>query len=183
MTFLPCPPDVVQELFGQIETWPQWMPGVCRVRVLERQADYARAELRTVLMGHELEQTVEFRRCGCRFLQRQIAGRVKKWDAEWNLLPTPDGKGTSLSVALDIELGILGLFVPQRTVRNGVNEWFGQLARRVEERVRCVLAERQPASPTAGCDDRGETLLQVYQCPDGLEVRVGGQRYYLRTLG
>jgi ribosome-associated toxin RatA of RatAB toxin-antitoxin module len=181
MTSLAVPVAPVQEVFNEIEAWPQWMPAIRRVRVLQKTESLAQVEVRSVMLGMEFDQTVEFRLQPGRVNQKQIAGRFKKWEADWRFLPSPDGNGTTLSVTLDIDFGILGMFVPQQKVANAVNEWFTQLAQKTEERTRKRLLQRPPAPSAAGpsAGAPAEIVLQVYQTTEGLEVWIGQQRFFI----
>ena len=131
------------------------------------------------MLGREFEQTMEFRFHGDRLVQKQIAGRFKKWEAEWHLMPSDEG-GTVMSMSLDIDFGFLGLFVSARTVSDAVDDWFTQLAAAAEKRLAPRLPRRAPAAldgPPAA--DDGEVLLQVFQTVDGLEIWIGKQRYFI----
>ncbi len=122
-----CPRELLQEVIADIPAWPSWMPGVLEVRILQRQETAVRLFLKSSLLGHTFEQEVEFVQQGTSFKQRQLAGRFKKWDADWRLQESPERKGTILNVSLDIDLGFLGMFVSSRTVNNAINDWFNQL--------------------------------------------------------
>lgn len=181
MTSMAVPVDSVQEVFKEIEAWPQWMPAIRHIRVLEKTESAAQIEVRSVMLGMEFDQTMNFRILGRRIVQKQIAGRFKKWEADWRFLPSPDGAGTTLSMSLDMDFGFLGMFVPRRTVANEVNEWFNELAARAEARTKNRLLQRSSAAVAGNvpAPAQGETLLQVYQTADGLELWIGQLRFVM----
>jgi ribosome-associated toxin RatA of RatAB toxin-antitoxin module len=185
MTSLRAPVDQVQKVLQDIESWPHWMPYVTRARVLESSADSARVEMTTVMLGKTLDQTVEFRQQPGRVTQKQIAGLLKRWDSEWRFWSDKENNATVLSAAFDIDLGYLGLFVPERTVANAINDWFSQLSVKAEERIRKLALQRPTASPPSPSPDNSapapsdETLLQVFQTTDGLEVWIQRQRFFI----
>jgi ribosome-associated toxin RatA of RatAB toxin-antitoxin module len=183
MTSVRAPVEQVREVFENFEAWPQWMPGIRRVRILNRTAETVRVDMTTVMLGWSFDQRVDFHFQTDRILQKQIAGRFKKWETEWRLRPSENGDSTILGAAFDIDLGFLTMFVPDRAVANALNEWFSQLASTVEARVRKRLPPvpaRVPVSPDqAALTPSTETLLQVFQTADGLEVWIKEQRFFI----
>lgn len=181
MTSLAVPVEAVQEVFKEFEAWPQWMPAIRHIRILEKTETMVQVELRSVMMGMEFEQTMEFRPVGRRILQKQLEGRFKKWDADWRFFPSPDGSGTTLSMTLDVDFGFLGMFVSQRAIANEVNDWFSQLATRAEQRTKQRLLQRssEALAVSTPAPAQGETVLQVYQTAEGLEVWIGQLRFVI----
>ena len=181
MTSVRAPVEQVHEIFEDFEAWPQWMPGIRRVRILDRTAETARVDMTSLMLGWTFDQTVEFHIRTDRVIQKQIAGRFKKWDAEWRLKSSENGNSTILSASFDIDLGFLGMFVPDRAVANALNDFFSELTSNAEARIRKRPAPaRAKVSPDQSAPTPStETLLQVFQTADGLEVWIKEQRFFI----
>jgi ribosome-associated toxin RatA of RatAB toxin-antitoxin module len=185
MTTLRAPVELVHELFSDIGAWPQWMPDIRRARVLERTSDHVRVDMSTVMLGRTFDQTVEFQLQPGRVAQKQIVGQFKKWEAEWRFWAAPAVDATILSAAFDIDFGFLGLFVSERKVADTMNEWFSQLTVNAEEQLKKRPVPRptasapnlSPSSPSPAAST--ETVLQVFQREDGLEVWIQQQRFFI----
>jgi ribosome-associated toxin RatA of RatAB toxin-antitoxin module len=187
MTTVRAPVELVHELFSDIGAWPQWMPDIRRARVLERTADHVRVDMSTVMLGRTFDQTVEFHLQPGRVTQKQIAGQFKKWETEWRFSAAPAGNTTILSAAFDIDFGFLGLFVSERKVADTMNEWFSQLTVNAEEQLKkrsvprptAAAPKLSPSSPSPAAST--ETVLQIFQTEDGLEVWIQQQRFFIPT--
>ena len=175
-----APIDVVSEMFQDLERWPEWMPGVRSMRVLERSESSLTVETVQTQMGRTLRQIVKVR-LGPRFLQqRQVRGRFRRWSADWRFLEPPGGRGTTVALELDIDLGVLGVLVPARTMQNAVDQIFTGTVRAARSRLQRLTADRAAAAVAAGA--AGEPLIQVFLVDDVLEVRIGERRFRLDAL-
>jgi ribosome-associated toxin RatA of RatAB toxin-antitoxin module len=178
LTEIRAPHEPVRELFLDIEAWPQWMPGIRRAKIQKRGEGFAEVELRTVFRGTEYEQVMEFRMYADRFQQRQISGRFKKWWAEWRFQRAANDSHTVLNMALDIDLGLVGMFIPSRMVDSALNDWFTQLVQQAEKRLLQQELRQQATAPKPlPPDSAPERIIGVFQTAKGLEVWVREQRY------
>jgi len=169
------PLDLVKAMFADVGSWPQWMPGVLSVDLLQESGNTKRFELKQRQGGRELTQEMEVRLDSGGMKLHQVKGRFKKWEAHWRFLLPPDKDGTTLSATLELELGgILGAFVPPRMIRGGVDRMFENMMKAAQRRARRLSAERGRETGV-----EGEILLEVFQTTGGLEVWIGGRKYLL----
>jgi hypothetical protein len=173
------PIDRVRELFSDPESWPQWMFGVLTARVIERSDGRQLAELKQALMGWKLRQRVELRVLPEGVAVRKVRGRPKRWEAEWRFSVPPDGRGTTVSMQFQYDLGAAAWLVTARRIARGTDRFFEKTLRGLErfappEADAELLLERAEPRP-------GEPLLQVFETVSGLEVRVGGRTYFIRA--
>jgi ribosome-associated toxin RatA of RatAB toxin-antitoxin module len=194
-----APLEPLKAMFLDIEAWPHWMPGIRGARIQKRGDNFAEVELRTVYHSTEFLQVMEFRMEGNRFQQRQVSGRFKKWWAEWRFQPSTDATGTFLHVALDIDLGFLGYFLPSRVMDGVLNEWFTNMVQEAEVRHRrqqistaakvakaSTGASTLATSPTAPrsaesplAEAAPQCRIRVFQTAEGLEVCIQDQTYLI----
>ena len=166
------PPEPVRELFWDVLNWPHWFPGIRSSRVLDEVGDLRTVELVQDVFGKEWFQRLEFETTPNGFRQRLLKGKLKRWDAEWRFLPTPDGSGTTFSLSLEIDLGILGRLTPSRVVQQAMDRLFRDVVVSARDRLRELETE-----PTES--EEASALLAVFSTPAGLELMVSGRRYRL----
>jgi len=174
------PVDAVKDLFQNVESWPTWMPFVTASTVMTKSERAMRVDLHLVQAGHEHRQTIEIVLEGDRVLQRQIEGPFKRYDGEWRFASTPDGSGTTLSLALDFEIGLIGAFIPKRVIQSTFDEFFAKMVDNVRARARAAPVAQREAQ-AMGQEAARETLLEVFRTPGGLEVWIGGQRHFIKA--
>jgi hypothetical protein len=188
---LDAPPEVVARMFHDLESWPGWMAGMRSVRILERRdpPEHPEAvrvvEVVQVQAGRTLRQTLECRLEPRGLVQRQVRGRLRRWDATWRFMEPPDGRGTTISLELEIELGLLGAVIPTRMVQAIIDDIFVATVRTARQHCRELLAE---AAARAGWPEKqerhdrppgDELVLELLAHPDHLELRLDGRRYRL----
>lgn len=164
------PPERVAELFAAVELWPEWMSDIRRVRVVERQGQRVSVEFRQRQLGRDLHQQMELQVRGLRLLQTQRSAAMN-WRGDWQFLLPPDGHGTTLSLAIDLELLGMGRFLPDQLVRSTMDQWFCQLLEGAEDGLSKGLARCSPPVPA--------DLLTVVDTNGRLAVRCGGQQIRL----
>ncbi len=206
---LPAAPGRVAELFEDVESWPRWMIDIRQVRVIDQQPECIIAEFQQRQLGRELLQRVELRRRerGLMQVQRSVA---MHWQGGWRFLVPPDGRGTTLSLQVDLELLGLGRWLPDRLLRSTMDQWFQQLLAGAVG----ALAERSAARPptpakapnallevidggaglgvrfvgrrislSGGGAESRRVVLELWQTPRGLEVDVDGRRHLMNSWG
>ncbi len=172
------PLDLVRTLFADVAKWPVWMPGVQSVRILNESEKSLVAEMKQTHMGRELSQTLEFRFHTAGMKQTQITGWFKSWEADWKFMEPPDKSGTTISLALELDMGMLGLFASSRMIQKSVDQMFAEMTGNVERRARTLSAK--PVEAIAP-NRLGEVpLLELYQTDAGLELWFEGRKYYLQ---
>ncbi len=171
-----APIPLLREMFSNTDDWPRWMPGVIATRTLESSAERRLVEVIQLVHGHKLVQQLECLEVGKVLRQRQAAGWLKKWEAEWSFELPPEGGGTVLGLRLDFELGLLGLVIPRGPLRrwthNQLDETFAKA------RARAELLETRQRTPTLAVE-LGKPLLQVYETPRGFEVCFAGRTFHI----
>ena len=168
-----APVEAVRTVFIDFVRWPEWMPGVREVSILESGDDYAILDT----IHHQFGQTFHIRqRCriepdGLR--QRQISGKFKSWESRWRFVTPPEGEGTTVSCEMHLDPGLVAWILPKKIIRGMLDRLFEDCLTGAEEQARALVrAERGVA------DDR-EVLLQVFETDGGLEIWVEGQRFFV----
>ncbi len=162
----------VRRIFEDVSQWPSWMPGVRSVRVLRHGQDAASIALSQRLDGHTIEAELDCRFGTDTIRIHQRRGDLRKWDAVWQLREPPEGTGTTLGLALEIEVGgIMGWLASQQRLDRLAERVFRDTLAGIDTHAR-TLAEEQPEVETEAA---GELLLRVYQTPEGLEMWIGGR--------
>jgi ribosome-associated toxin RatA of RatAB toxin-antitoxin module len=167
-----APPDVVRQVFVDFARWPEWMPGVQEVAILEASEDHAVLDVR----HHQFGQTFHIKqRCwiesdGLR--QSQISGKFKAWEARWRFVTPPEGEGTTVSCEMQLDPGLVAWILPKRMLR-------GLLDRLFDDCLNGAEAQAQLLTGTAEADAGEETLLQVFETKSGLEIWVEGRRFFV----
>lgn len=173
---LDAPRDAVARLFGDVEAWPQWMPGVKRLAVLARDERGLRIGVSQSFLGREFRQELEVRTSAASVALRQTAGAFRRWESTWRFSPPPDGSGTTVSLELDFDLGLLEWLSPRALVQGALDRLFAEGLQRAGQRLRSPAA---PAAAEPAAAAEGDVLLQVFQTEGGLEIVVAGRRIAL----
>ncbi len=173
-----APVDVVLEVFRDVDAWPQWMPGVASTRTLDRGAERNVVEVVLLVMGRRLVQHLECREQDGRLTHRQVVGWFRKWQAVWDFRPPPDGQGTVVSLQLELDIGVAGLFVPRKLLGDWVRGYVDETVRQGRERAQ-IFARRR-SEPTQAVPV-GEPVLQVYETANGFEIHFAGRTFHVQA--
>ena len=176
---LALPRDVVKRIFLDAENWPLWFPGVRWVEILDRTDERILAAVRGRYMGRHIYGDLDCRIEADGLFQHQLTGWVKQWDTHWRFLEPPDGRGTTLSCEVALDFGFIGAFLPTTLVDRFTDSVFGDTVSQIEEYVQTLPVEER----SAGADEGEPPLLQVYETPVGVEVRVAGRRFTVDRKG
>jgi carbon monoxide dehydrogenase subunit G len=175
-----APPLVVAEMFRNLERWSAWMPGVESVRLLEESSGGAIALIRQRWKGRILEQKWSFRFDQSSLTQEQIKGFFRRWRAAWSFVPAPDGEGTTVTVDLDIDLGMLGWVTPGRIIQETLDGMFAEVIDKARARARAILAGETTSIP-AGLQAE-DALLAVFETTRGIELHLWGRRFLIHEI-
>jgi ribosome-associated toxin RatA of RatAB toxin-antitoxin module len=167
-----APQDVVQQVFVDFVRWPEWMPSVQEVTILEAGHDQAVLDV----VHHQFGQTFHIKqRCridsdGLR--QSQISGKFKSWESSWRFVTPPEGEGTTVSCEMQLDPGLVAWILPRRVLRGFLDRLFEDCLAGAERQAR-ILTEAAEAEAAE------DTLLQVFETDAGLEIWVEGQRFFV----
>jgi ribosome-associated toxin RatA of RatAB toxin-antitoxin module len=175
-----APPQLVADMFSNIRRWTAWMPGVRAVRVLSDEENVTVALIRQRWMGRDLEQKWRFESGDGWLSQQQLEGFPAKWENRWQFLAPPDGRGTTLMVNIDFDLGFLGRITPRAWAQERIDRMFDEVIDKAEARVRSILIGETMSTPIHMPDQ--QAILQVVQDDRGLIVRLGGRSYLLKEI-
>ncbi len=169
-----APVEVVRALFADIESWPQWMPTVREVRVLERSETRVLAEIDRIQRRRVQTTTFEFLFSSNGQIERQIAGMAKKWESNWRFQTGPRNTGTLVSCRLDLDMGLMGLLAPSRMIQRWIDETFEKTLRGAREQARLpdaatAVVGAEPAAPVP--------RVQIFATPTELEIWIGDRKY------
>ena len=172
-----APVDEVLKVLRDTDAWPQWMPGVISTRTLDRGAGHRQIEASLQVMGRRQVQHLECREQDGRLIQRQVIGWFREWQATWTFRSPPKGRGTIVSLALELDFGIAGLWLPRRLLSGWVKDRIDGTVDRLRERVQ-QFAPRPETTPTV---EAGQPVLQVYETADGFEVHFAGRVFQIEA--
>ena len=168
-----APEEVVRQVFADFVRWPEWMPGVQEVTVLE----VGDGEAKLDVLHHQLGRTFHVtQRCtieadGLR--QSQISGKFRSWEARWRFVTPPEGRGTTVSCEMSLDPGRVAWFLPRRVLH-------GFLDRLFEDCLRGAEAQARAVSDAADSATGREVLLQIFETETGLEIFFEGQRFFVK---
>lgn len=173
---LPGPPERVRRLFRDVESWPEWLPGVRAVEVEER--DAARGRQRVVLdqtvYGRPIRQVAEIETTETGFRQRRVGGQPKRWDLDWSFEAAEDG-GTRTRVEIGYDFGLWAALTPRSVTEGAIEEIFDELVEAAAERLdtggadgRTVLFRGHPAH---------DRRIEIVEDERGLRVVLDGVTY------
>lgn len=168
-----APEELVMAVFADFIRWPEWMPGVQEVTVLEAGENYAVLDV-----GHQqFGQTFHIKQ-RCRIepdglSQSQISGKFRSWESRWRFVTPPEGEGTTVSCEMKLDPGLVAWILPKRVLRGLLDRLFEDCLRGAEMQALSISGE--PETPGA----EAEVLLQVFETDDGLEIWVEGRRFFV----
>ncbi|MEM7585711.1 MAG: SRPBCC family protein [Acidobacteriota bacterium] len=171
---------LVREMFCETDDWPRWMPGIASTRTLSRDSGTRRVEVVHMVHGRRFVQQLECRETERGLEHHQISGFFKTWEAAWTFRETPDGLATTVSLFLDLELGVgSGLLVPKRLLAAWVGRMLDDTIAQGQKRaLQLVERRRQPTSAV----QVGQPVLQVFETDGGFEVMFAGRRFVIDAL-
>ncbi len=178
LTRIDAPIEAVRDVFDDTDAWPQWMPGVASTRTLEDGDEGRLVEVVLRVLGRRQVQQLECVERDGVMTHRQVEGWFRKWQAEWTFRPPPEGHGTILSLALELDLGVAGLLVPRKFLAGWVRGLMDDTVDRARERAQTLARRRR--EPTAAVRV-GEPLLTVYETADGFEVSFAGRTFTIEA--
>lgn len=173
------PVEVVRRTFADLESWPQWMPTVRAVRVLERSENRGVAEIDRFQRRRVQTTTFEFVFKPNGQIERQIAGPARKWESAWRFQDGPHGTGTLVSCRLDLDMGLLGLLAPSKMIQKWIDRTFAKTLRAVQDQAK--LAQTASATDKTVQADAQTSGIQVFATPTELEIWIGDRKYIARA--
>jgi ribosome-associated toxin RatA of RatAB toxin-antitoxin module len=167
-----APVEVVRTVFTDFEKWPQWMPGVQSVTVLETGDDHAVLDVVHQQFGQNfhIKQRCLIEREGLR--QNQISGKFRSWESRWRFVTPPEGEGTTVSCEMHLDPGMVAFVLPKRVLRGFLDRLFEDCLSGAEAQARSLAGVPEVPSD-------GDALLQVFETDDGLEIWVEGRRFFV----
>jgi len=166
-----APVDVIRGVLIDYESWPDWMPGVQQVAILESDGVESVVEVHLLQYGRKLRQKQRCRVEPDGLRQTQLEGMFKKWEAQWRIAAPPDGEGSTVTLSMDVDPGIVGRLLPGGVWRGILDRLFEDCLTGIEE-----MAEERFERPEPLRADH-EVLLQVFETDTSLEVWVEGRRF------
>lgn len=96
----------VYQLIKDMESYPQFMPSLNDVRVLEKGDNWTITAWDSTLngMSFKWKERDEFDDVACRIRYAQTEGDLKKFEGEWIL--EQDGEHTHITLTVDFEFGV-----------------------------------------------------------------------------
>jgi ribosome-associated toxin RatA of RatAB toxin-antitoxin module len=167
-----APQEVVRQVFVDFVRWPEWMPGVKEVTILEATDDQAVLDV----LHHQFGQSFHIKqRCrieadGLR--QSQIKGKFRSWESRWRFVTPPEGEGTTVSCEMQLDPGMVAWILPRRVLRGFLDRIFEDCLAGAEEQARIL-------TDAAEAEAAEDTLLQVFETDEGLEIWIEGQRFFI----
>ena len=168
-----APEEVVRQVFFDFVRWPEWMPGVREVTILEADADQAVLDVVHAQFGQtfHIKQRCRIEPDGLR--QSQISGKFKSWESRWRYVTPPEGEGTTVSCEMQLDPGLVAFFLPKRLLRGFLDRLYEDCLSGAEAQAMALAATAE--APGA----EWETLLQVFETDTGLEIWVEGRRFFV----
>lgn len=170
-----APVEVVRRLFSDIEAWPQWMPTVRDVRVVERSDTRTVAEIDRIHRRRVQTTTFEFLFSPNGQVERQVAGMAKKWESSWRFQAGPQGIGTLVSCRLDLNMGLIGLFAPSKLIQRWIDRTFAKTLLGVRDQAR--LAGSKTAAGEIEQPLERISRIEVFATATELEIWIGDRKY------
>ena len=167
-----APEEVVRQVFFDFVRWPEWMPGVREVTILEADDDQAVLDVVHAQFGQafHIKQRCRIEPDGLR--QSQISGKFKSWESRWRFVTPPEGEGTTVSCEMQLDPGLVAFFLPKRLLRGFLDRLYEDCLSGAETQAMALAATAE--APGA----ERETLLQVFETDTGLEIWVEGRRFF-----
>ncbi|MDR7417519.1 MAG: SRPBCC family protein [Armatimonadota bacterium] len=105
-----APLDRVYALAKDVERFPEFMPDLERVTILERSPSGTTSEWVGVVHGRKIrwveDDVWDDARYLCTFVQR--SGDFSRYQGEWRFEPAPEGTRTSLTVDFELDIPLAG---------------------------------------------------------------------------
>lgn len=134
------PADEVYALAKDMESFPEFMPDVQSVKVVERDAARTVTEWNTDVDGAEILWTEEdhFDDAARRITYRLIEGDLEKFEGEWRFEESPEGTRVTLTVDFDFGIPELAALLGDTLeIKVGENSemMLASMKRRVEDKA------------------------------------------------
>lgn len=96
----------VYELIKNMESYPQFMPSLSDVQVIEQGDNWTITAWNSTLngMSFKWKERDEFDDAACRIRYAQTEGDLKKFEGEW--IVEQDGEHTHITLTVDFEFGV-----------------------------------------------------------------------------
>lgn len=149
--FIRAPLDVVYAMAKDVERFPEFMPDLESVRVLERAGNRTVTEWRGRVQGRRIQWVEEDEwddaHYTCTFRQRE--GDFDRYEGTWTFMPAEGGCSTRLVVNFDLTIPLIGSLLAnlvQALMRRNAENMLDALRRRAEEAR--STPERAPEGPS-----------------------------------
>lgn len=137
-TIIYAPLDQVYQLAKNVEDFPEFMPDLESVRVLERRNGETVTEWVGIVQGRKIRWIEEDRwddaQHLCRFRQRE--GDFTKYEGSWSFTATDGGTQTALSVEFELDLPLAGALLSNLLrvlVRKNLESMLAALKQQLEQ--------------------------------------------------
>jgi ribosome-associated toxin RatA of RatAB toxin-antitoxin module len=167
-----APLEVVQQVFTDFVRWPEWMPGVQEVTILEADEDQAVLDVLHQQFGQSFHIKQRCRIESDGLSQSQIKGKFKSWESRWRFVTPPEGEGTTVSCSMKLDPGLVAWILPRRVLRGFLDRLYEECLAGAERQARII-------TETVEAQAAEDTLLQVFETDAGLEIWVEGQRFFV----
>lgn len=109
-TLIRAPLDEVYRVAKDVEKFPQFMPDVESIRVLERREDVVVVEWTGVILGRRVRWVEEERwdDTAHRSRFRLVEGDFTRFEGIWSFQAVPEGTQTALTLEYEMELPLAG---------------------------------------------------------------------------
>ena len=140
-----APARLVYELAKDQERFPQFMPDVQAVTVVERHADRVLTRWKTLIEDAPLEWLEEdrFDDAALRIDYCLIEGDLERFDGSWSFAPAPGGTHVTLDVTYDFGVPTLAELIGptlEKKVRENAEMMLAGLKKEAESRVRARVS-------------------------------------------
>ncbi len=144
-----APARAVYELAKDQERFPDYMPDVASVTVVERHADRVLTQWKTLIEDAPIEWLEEdrFDDAAARIEYRLIEGDLERFEGAWTFEPAPGGTLVTLGVSYDFGVPTLAALIGptlERKVRENAEMMLAALKREAESAIRCVIPSEAP---------------------------------------
>jgi len=146
-----APARDVYELAKDQERFPEFMPDVESVTIVERHADRVLAQWKTLIEDAPIEWLEEdrFDDAAARIDYRLIEGDLETFEGSWTFEPTPDGTLVTLGVTYDFGVPTLAELIGptlEKKVRENAEMMLAALKREAEVATLPALGRRRPSA-------------------------------------
>ncbi len=174
LTHIDAPAEVVRSVVRDTDAWPRWMPDMASTRTLDSGAGRRQIEATFLVMGRRRVQHLDCREQDGSLIHRQVIGWFHEWQATWAFLPPPEGRGSVVSLSVELDAGIAGLLLSRKVLSGWIRGWVDDTVDRLRGRAQRSVRRRREPTPAV---ELGQPVLQVYETADGFEVCFAGRTF------